>query len=79
MINLEIIKEKIQNALPRSTAIIREMSHNPEHEGRHVEAIVTYSGFKGKNLVEQHKMIYDILKKELQEDVHALKLTTKEN
>ena len=79
MIDLAFIKTKIEKALPGATAIITEMSHNPEHEGRHVQATVTYSGFKGRNLVEQHKMIYELLKEELTHEIHALKLTTKEN
>lgn len=49
------------------------LDHNP---GRHIAVKVTFAGFKGKTLVEQHQMIYSILKEELQEKIHALKIHT---
>ena len=77
---LQQIKEKIESALPGSTIQVVDESeghleHNPT--GAHIAVNVTYSGFEGKSLVEQHKMIYDILREELKEQVHALKIRTR--
>lgn len=48
-------------------------------DGRHYEAIIVYKDFAGKSLVQQHKMVYAVLAHELATDqIHALKLTTKE-
>lgn len=33
--------------------------------------------FKGKSLVQQHKMVYEALKEELKEKIHALTIKTK--
>ena len=68
------IKQKIERGLPGSHVEILD----PRHDGVHIKAVVTYTGFKGKKLLEQHRMVYDTLKEELKEEVHALALETKE-
>mgnify|MGYP006245628113 FL=1 len=40
---------------------------------------MTSSQFKGKNKVQQHKMVYDALKGKMGNELHALALKTKEN
>ena len=80
MSTLEEIKQKIEKALPGAKVELTETRHNPTHdEGKHLAASIIYQGFEGKTLVEQHQMIYKILEKELQEEIHALTLRTKPN
>lgn len=73
MLTLDQIKEKIENNLAGSKVIM----FDPRNDGIHIKARVIWSGFAGKTLVEQHRMVYDILKDELKEEIHALGLETK--
>ncbi len=70
--NPDIITEQITKKLIGAEVNI----HSPDNV--HFYAEVIYSGFKGKSLLEQHRMVYatidDLLKSEA---VHALKLDTK--
>jgi stress-induced morphogen len=70
---LEEIKSKIENGLPGSQVEILD----PYNDGVHIKAIVTYSGFVGKGVIEQHRMVYDTLKEELKQEIHALGLETR--
>ncbi|TGK04073.1 BolA/IbaG family iron-sulfur metabolism protein [Leptospira langatensis] len=67
------IKEKIQTGLPGSEVEILD----PYKDGVHIKAIVKFSGFSGKSILEQHRMVYATLKDELKEEVHALGLETR--
>jgi len=73
MLTLDQIKQKIEENLPGSKAEILD----PRHDGKHLKAIVTYEGFEGKSLIEQHRMVMNFLKGNLEEDLHALSLETK--
>ena len=73
MLSLQEIKQKIEENLPGSKAEVLD----PRHDGKHLKAIVTYGGFDGKSLVEQHRMVMSFFKIELGEDLHALSLETK--
>ena len=42
----------------------------------HYEAYVIFSGFKGKNLLEQHRMVYHALGDDMKTNIHAFKLKT---
>ncbi len=74
MLTLEQIKEKIETGLPGARIQVLD----PRQDGTHLKAIVIYEGFKGKSLIEQHRMVYETLKEELKEELHALALETKE-
>ncbi|MCZ8343906.1 MAG: BolA/IbaG family iron-sulfur metabolism protein [Leptospira sp.] len=69
------IQNKIQSGLPGSHVEILD----PYKDGVHIKAVVTYSGFQGKSLIEQHRMVYATLKDELKEEIHALALETRSN
>jgi len=73
MLSLEEIKQKIEQGLQGAEVEIRD----PRRDGIHLKAIVKYKGFEGKTLIEQHRMVYDTLKEELKEELHALALETK--
>ena len=74
MISLDQIKGKIEKGLPGAKVEIRD----PRKDGVHIKAIVIYKGFKDKSLVEQHKMVYETVKEELKEQLHALGIETHE-
>ncbi len=66
------IKTLIQEALPDSTVEIQDLAG----DGDHYAAIVISESFRGKNRVQQHQMVYDALKGNMGEALHALALQT---
>ncbi|GBF48938.1 BolA family transcriptional regulator [Leptospira ryugenii] len=67
------IQAKIEAGLPGSTVQILD----PYRDGVHIKAVVTYKGFSGKSLIEQHRMVYATLREEMKEEIHALALETR--
>jgi len=74
MITAEEIKEKIEKSIPNSRAEII----NEKNDGMHFKAIVRSPFFKGKELVEQHRMVYSALEEELKRKLHSLSIETGE-
>jgi BolA family transcriptional regulator, general stress-responsive regulator len=71
------IKQKLELSLPRANVEVLDESashieHNPT--GAHISITISYPGFVGKNKVEQHQMVYGILKEEMKGKIHALKI-----
>lgn len=64
---------KIQTGLPGALVEIQD----PMSDGVHLKAVIIFNGFEGKTLLEQHRMVYDLLKEELAGELHALALETK--
>ena len=73
--DLKEIEKMIKEALPDALVDIQDLAG----DGNHYSATVTSSQFKGKNKVQQHKMVYDALKGKMGNELHALALKTKEN
>ncbi len=73
MLTIPELKTKIEQGLPG--AIVQVL--DPRKDGVHLKAIVIYPGFQGKSLIEQHRMVYETLKEELKEELHALGLETR--
>ncbi len=75
------IKQKLEHSFP--SAIIHLTDHSAAHQehnpmGLHLEVQVTYAGFAGKSLIEQHRLVNEILAEELNSgQIHALKIRTK--
>lgn len=67
------IQSKIEQGLPGSQVTILD----PYHDGVHITAVVVYSGFEGKTMIEQHRMVYATLSQELKSEIHALGLETR--
>ena len=69
MIQPEDIKQMIERGLPgaRVTA---------SGDGQHFEAVVVFEGFVGKNMVQQHQMVYRTLGDKMRSEIHALSLRT---
>lgn len=46
-------------------------------DGRHFEAEVVSSAFKGKSMLQQHRMVYEALGEKMRAEIHALSLRTR--
>ena len=77
---LNRIKQKLETAFPGAKVQVADTSAGHETHnsaGAHLAVSITYQGFAGKSLVEQHQMVYAVLKEEMKEQVHALKIKTR--
>lgn len=45
-------------------------------DGRHFDAIIVSPEFSGKNMVQQHQRVYQILGDRMREEIHALSMKT---
>ena len=70
--NPQEIESLIQEALPDAKIEIRDMAG----DGDHYAAVVVSESFRGKSRVQQHQMVYDALKGNMGEALHALALQT---
>ena len=75
MPNPKELKDKIEkNLLGSNVEVIDERD-----DGMHYKAVVRNPGFKGKSLVEQHRIVLDILKEDFKNgSLHSLSIETKE-
>ena len=74
MLRPEQIRTQIESALPSAKALVQDSTGT----GDHFEVIVIAPAFEGKNLVEQHQLVYGALRQQLKsEAIHALALTTR--
>ena len=69
----EDLKARIAKGLPGAEVEI----FDPMNDGVHLKACVSYAGFTGKGLLEQHRMVMGLLSEELKGELHALALETK--
>jgi len=65
------IKALIEAGLPGARA---EVSGD---DGQHFEAEVTFAGFAGKPMLQQHRMVYGTLGERMGREIHALQLKTR--
>lgn len=69
---LDAIKSRIQQNLPTSFVDILDLGG-----GDHIRAIVVSEAFRGKPLLQQHKLVLDLFRTEIDSnDVHALTVKT---
>ncbi|MCA9486974.1 MAG: BolA/IbaG family iron-sulfur metabolism protein, partial [Nanoarchaeota archaeon] len=69
------IKNLLETKLPGAKAQIL----NPSGDDAHFDAVVTWDGFKGKKLLEQHRIVKNLLMEHIDEGtyLHAFSLKTK--
>ena len=67
------VEEMILAALPGAKVEVRDMTGG----GDHFEILVVSQAFAGKPLLEQHKMVFSALEKEMDRRIHAVQLKTK--
>ncbi|PZN48495.1 MAG: BolA family transcriptional regulator [Proteobacteria bacterium] len=66
------IERLIKEGIPDATVTIRDLAG----DGDHYAAEVVAESFRGKTRVQQHQMVYDALKGNMGEALHALALQT---
>lgn len=73
MITPEEIKTTLERALPGSTVETRDLTGG----GDHWQVIIVSPAFEGKGLLEQHRLVNEVLKAEIGDQrIHALALKT---
>ncbi len=45
-------------------------------DGHHFEAVIVSGEFRGKNMVQQHQLVYKALGERMREEIHALSMKT---
>ena len=45
-------------------------------DGHHFEAVIVSPEFSGKNMVQQHQVVYKVLGDRMREEIHALSMKT---
>ncbi|ABA59228.1 BolA family protein [Nitrosococcus oceani] len=68
--NASEIKRMIETGLPESEVAVHS------EDGHHFEALVVYEGFRGKSLLERHRMVYEALGDSFKSTLHALAIRT---
>ena len=69
----KLIEKLIKNSIPDAKIVIEDL----RGDGDHYSATITSKLFKGKSIVQQHKMVYDSLEGKMGNELHALMLKTK--
>jgi len=69
MVTPEQIEHYIRQGLPCDHLEVRG-------DGQHFEAIIVSPEFRGKNMVQQHQVVYAVLGDRMREEIHALSMKT---
>jgi len=72
MVTAQEIETRIRAALPDARIAVSDTTGG----GDHWAAIVVTPAFKGKMLIERHRMVYAALGELMRAEIHALTLTT---
>ena len=66
------IKQRIESAIPDSTADVEDWTGG----GDHFRAEVVSDRFAGMSRIEQHRLVYDVFGAEIGGPIHALSVKT---
>ncbi len=70
---IEVLKQKIETLSPNTKVELKDLTGAQNH----YEASIVSDAFEGKSLIEQHRLVFSVLKQELDSgDLHALSLKT---
>ncbi len=73
MMTTEAIEAILVQKFPDASIGVMDMTGTADH----FEVRISWNGFRGKSLIEQHQMIQDTLKPQLEDGaIHALKIKT---
>lgn len=72
MFQPETIRDLILKALPDAMVQVQDLTGG----GDHFEVAVVSAAFKGKSMVDQHRMIYQAVGNAMDGPIHALKIKT---
>lgn len=70
MLSARQVQEYIQQGLACDYVEVRG------EDGQHFEAVVVSPEFAGKNMVQQHQLVYRALGDRMRQEIHALSLRT---
>ncbi|MDH5480850.1 MAG: BolA/IbaG family iron-sulfur metabolism protein [Nitrosomonas sp.] len=70
MITAEYIQNHIETNLPC------EMVRVEGDDGHHFNAVIVSAEFQGKNMVQQHQLVYKALGDKMKQEIHALSMKT---
>lgn len=68
----QFVEDIIKSGLNDADVFVEDMTGTRDH----LAITVVSDAFKGKLLLEQHQLLMDLLKEELQGRIHAVKLQT---
>ncbi|KAL8432894.1 hypothetical protein ACSSS7_004297 [Eimeria intestinalis] len=72
-------KGPVQTAMEKKSAAHKGHAGNPSQlDETHFMLRIRSNKFRGKSLVQQHRLIYEVLRQELREGVHALSIQSGE-
>ncbi len=66
------VEDIIKSGIPDAQVMVEDMTGTRDH----LAITVVSDAFKGKLLIEQHQILMDLLKEELKQRIHAVKLQT---
>lgn len=70
--NIHEMEEMITKGIPNSVVIIQDLAG----DGNHYAAEIISEEFRGKNRIQQHKMVYAALEGKMGDTLHALSIKT---
>jgi stress-induced morphogen len=73
-LKIKEIEDLIKESIPDADITITDLAGDENH----YSATIKSKLFKGKNKIEQHKLVYKALKGKMGNELHALALNTKE-
>jgi stress-induced morphogen len=72
MSDFKFVEDIIRSGLPDAVIKVEDMTGTKDH----LAITVVSDEFKGKLLIEQHQILMNLLKEELRNRIHAVKLHT---
>lgn len=70
MITSDNIKQYIESSLPCDLVKVEG------DDGHHFNAIIVSAEFRGKNMIQQHQLVYSALGDKMKQEIHALSMKT---
>jgi stress-induced morphogen len=72
MAEFAFVENLIKAGLPDAEVMVEDLTGTRDH----LAITVVSDAFKGKLLIEQHQLLMNLLKEELKDRIHAVKLQT---
>lgn len=73
MMTTEDVRKMILAKMPDAEVTVGDLTGTSDH----FDIIVLSKAFAGKSLIDQHKMVFEILKPEMDRGIHAVQLKTR--
>ena len=69
---MDEIKQLLESSFEQSQVQVGDMTGTQDH----LEIFITAPAFAGKSLLQQHRMVMDVLKQRFEDKLHAVKIKT---